>query len=711
MRLLFTLPTNATLEQLALVGSTAHACHPSVEALRDVKTVVIKPLVAGGNFPRRRVAILCGGGAGHEPAHAGFVADRMLSAAVSGAVFASPSSSQVFSAIEALARDGNDSDDSVDVLVLVKNYTGDRLAFGRAIERFKATARRPHSPRVDMVIVGEDCAIPIDRSRAGRRGLAGIIMVYKVAGELAARGASLNEVKAVAEAVAASVGTVGMALRDNGDTCELGLGIHGEQGYSVEPIMPIDLLAKTMVDMLVIPRDNMFSVHVDPSSHLVVMVNNLGSATDLETNAFLGIVLDYIKHSLPRLASIRIVVGRLMTSLHMHGLSLTLMTNAPEQILELLDAPAGPHCAWPGVTKLDIESFYSSTSSGQQSTRILPPAQALSETSVVLSDNESTIFQKCVSAAAKALISAEAKLTEYDVVSGDGDCGHTLTSGATAILGAVTTIPFCEPSAALATISRVLESSMGGSSGALYCILLDSASASWASQNDGSRREAWTSAFEAGVSAVMKYGRAEVGDRTMVDVLVPVLDALNTSSSDELIQNVRLAAEKGVEATAGMKSAKAGRASYVGSELTGVPDPGAAAVMIWTVLLCATIFAALALAAPVPDVEKRDPSGWCSYDSCSMDNPDRRRDAEPAIAALDARDPEPKPVAAPAADAAAVGERDPSGWCSYDSCSMDNPDRRDAAPAAAPPAKVAVDERDPSGWCSYDSCSMDNPDR
>lgn len=148
------------------------------------------------------MAIVSGGGAGHEPSHAGWVGAGMLSAAVSGSVFASPSMSEVLAAILHVTGPAG-------CLVVVKNYTGDRLNFGLACEHAKARGLG-----VEMVVVGDDCALP-DRGLGigGRRGLAGTVLVHKVAGAAAAAGATLAQVAAEARAAAASVGTVGVGLK------------------------------------------------------------------------------------------------------------------------------------------------------------------------------------------------------------------------------------------------------------------------------------------------------------------------------------------------------------------------------------------------------------------------------------------------------------------------------------------------------------------
>ena len=205
------------------------ACHPNITRLEGTAVLLRADVEA---VKASSVTLVSGGGSGHEPSHGGWLGAGMLTAAVCGGVFASPSVEAVLSAIRACAGPAG-------VLVIVKNYTGDRLNFGLACEQAKA-----EGIRCEMLIVGDDCAV-MERDEdkiAGRRGIAGTVFVHKCAGAAAAAGASLEQVLAVATAAEQSVGSVGVAL----DVCtlpgqpknerlgaadlEMGLGIHGEPG-------------------------------------------------------------------------------------------------------------------------------------------------------------------------------------------------------------------------------------------------------------------------------------------------------------------------------------------------------------------------------------------------------------------------------------------------------------------------------------------------
>ena len=223
--------------------------------------------------------MISGGGSGHEPAHAGFVG-QMLTAAVCGDVFASPSVDAVLAAI--LAVTGPQG-----CVLIVKNYTGDRLNFGLAAERARSIGLK-----VSMVVVDDDIALP---NIPQPRGLAGTLFVHKIAGALAAEGASLETITAVAERIIGNVKTIGLSL----DTCvvpgsekidripngcaELGLGIHGEAGIEQIDYAGVNAAVAVMVQKLAQSVDQ---------GDLVVLVNNLGGVSSLEMSIVANEIFD-----------------------------------------------------------------------------------------------------------------------------------------------------------------------------------------------------------------------------------------------------------------------------------------------------------------------------------------------------------------------------------------------------------------------------------
>jgi dihydroxyacetone kinase len=290
----------------------------------------------------QQVAVISGGGSGHEPAHAGYIGAGMLSAAVAGEVFTSPSSDTVFAAIKAVVGKPG-------ALLVVKNYTGDRLNFGLAAEM----ARAEGIP-VEMIIVDDDVALKGTVHATGARGLAGTVFIHKLAGAAAAEGRSLAALAAMGKAAIASLATMGVSFSagtspavgrpsfELGDgEMELGLGIHGEPGVQRTQLQPADELTETLLTEIL--RHGNFG----EEKRVAVMVNNLGATTEME----LAIVA---RHAAGFLASKRITVervyaGTFLSSLDMAGISLSVL-GLNEERLRLLDAAtAAP--AWPNAMK------------------------------------------------------------------------------------------------------------------------------------------------------------------------------------------------------------------------------------------------------------------------------------------------------------------------------------------------------------------------
>ena len=277
-----------------------------------------------------KVAVISGGGSGHEPAHAGFVGKGMLDAAVPGAVYTSPTPDQILEAIKA-------ADAGKGVLMVVKNYTGD-------VMNFEMAAEMADGIEVAEVITNDDVAVEDSLYTTGRRGVAGTIFVHKIAGAKAEAGASLAEVKDVAQKVIDNVRTMGVALKPSTipaagkpgfelgeDEMELGIGIHGEPGTSTEKLQPADAIVDHLLDKIL--NDN-----VDyAGSEVAVMVNGSGATPVMELYILNNRVNDVLTEKGIKVA--RTYVGNYMTSIDMAGASITLL-KLDDELKELLDAPA-----------------------------------------------------------------------------------------------------------------------------------------------------------------------------------------------------------------------------------------------------------------------------------------------------------------------------------------------------------------------------------
>ncbi len=487
-------------------------------------------------WDKSRVALVSGGGSGHEPAHAGFVGKGMLTAAVCGDVFASPSVDAVLAGILAVTGPAG-------CLLIVKNYTGDRLNFGLAAERARAFGRK-----VSMVIVDDDIALP-DLPQA--RGVAGTLFVHKIAGYLAESGADLGAVTEAAERVIAGTKTIGMSL----DTCtvpgsakenrippgmaELGLGIHGEPGVEQIGFKSAEQAVAAMIDKL-IPT-------LGDGPH-VALLNNLGGTSVLEMS-----VLAYELARSKLGPKIKLLVGpaAMMTSLDMQGVSISVyqLTDADEVALTAPTALA----AWPGCYAMTAAT-------------LLALPDGLTPIRAVASAHPATraFLTRCC----EIMMGMEHDLNALDAKSGDGDTGSTLAGAARALIGAMDRLPLADHTQLYRAIGQELSQTMGGSSGVLLAIFF--AAAGDASSSGMTMRDA----LRAGLERMQEIGGAQLGDRTMIDALQPALEALQYG-----LPAARVAARKGADQTATMKRAKAGRAAYVNAgNLEGHVDPGAEAV-------------------------------------------------------------------------------------------------------------------------------------
>ncbi len=493
-------------------------------------------VVIRADWDRSKVALVSGGGSGHEPSHAGFVGQGMLTAAVCGDVFASPSVDAVLAGILAVTGKAG-------CLLIVKNYTGDRLNFGLAAERARAFGLK-----VSMVIVDDDIALP-DLPQA--RGVAGTLFVHKIAGAMAEAGADLDAITAAARRVIDGAVSIGMSL----DTCtvpgspkedrisagkaELGLGIHGEAG-----IEQVDFSGARSAMQMVAEK---LLPYMGPGDH-VALLNNLGATTPLE----MSVLAEELARS-PLGDRVKWMIGPapLMTSLDMHGFSVSLLPVSAADAAHLA-APVAPP-AWPPLATLTPIA-----------TRPLPDGLAPIQPVPSPHPARRALLDRCCN----ALIACEVVLNALDAKSGDGDTGSTLAGAARALQSALDRLPLADPTQLYRAIGVELSQTMGGSSGVLLAIFFVAAGDASASGKD------WIGALSAGLDRVMQVGGAQPGHRTMIDALAPALAALPHG-----LPTAARAARQGADATATMTRAKAGRASYLSADkLAGFNDPGAEGV-------------------------------------------------------------------------------------------------------------------------------------
>jgi len=529
----------------AIEGMVISAPHGNLVRL-DIDPAI--RIVARADWDKSRVAVISGGGSGHEPAHAGFVGKGMLTAAVCGDVFASPSVDAVLNAIVAVTGDRG-------CLLIVKNYTGDRLNFGLAAEKAKR-----YGLKVEMVIVADDIALPDNKQP---RGIAGTALVHKIAGYAAEQGKSLSEVRDIARQASESVWSLGLAMEtcnlpgssDEDDRIqrgqvELGLGIHGEPGASTVDSHNSQKLIETLVAPLKAQAGD---------DRVAVLINNLGGVSALE----MALLTKELAHSALK-DQIAYLIGPapLVSSLDMKGFSLSLL-RLNETFEKAINA--------------DVQTV------GWQKPVPFAPMKTQRHNPVYnqleIEPSENPQVKTLVSTAARTLVDLENRLNALDAKVGDGDTGSTFAEGAREIIHLLEqgALPLNNTAQLLQLVGERLATVMGGSSGVLMSIFFTAAGQA---VHDG---KSLPEALLRGLNQMKHYGGADLGDRTLIDALQPALEALRDSGLDAAAS----AAKAGAAKTATMQTAGAGRSSYVNSEsLEGVTDPGAVAI--------AEVFTALA---------------------------------------------------------------------------------------------------------------------
>ena len=516
-----------------LIYSNQHNNLTRLDIDEHIRVVIRK------DWDKSKVAIISGGGSGHEPAHAGFVGKGMITAAVCGDVFASPSVEAVLNAIIHVTGEAG-------CLLIVKNYTGDRLNFGLAAEKAKKLGLK-----VEMIIVNDD--ISIENSKQPR-GIAGTVFVHKVAGYYAQQDASLEEVRNHAQRCNENVYSIGVAVtschipgeesedRIPPNKAELGLGIHGEPGIAEIDIDDCRDVVALMAEKLLVKTNG---------QKFALLLNNLGGTSPLEMSL---LTKDVVESSLGQDMSYLFGPQSFVTAIDMKGFSLSCVVLTDEIETALL-AP------------VMVESW----STGINVNDATPLKVNKASNSVEFVASESPVVEAVIDKICTTVIDLKAELNHLDALVGDGDTGSTFSSGALKVQQELNNknLPLADTQKLLEVIGEHLAMSMGGSSGILLSIFFTAAGTHFGQHHN------LPEALLNGLEQMKFFGGAKVGDRTMIDALEPAFLAFKNENLAAAI----VAAKAGAESTAQMLEAKAGRSSYLNSDsLEGVKDPGAVAV-------------------------------------------------------------------------------------------------------------------------------------
>ena len=541
-----------------------------------------------------KVSLISGGGSGHEPAHAGFVGKGMLDAAVCGDIFASPSQLQIYQAIKETAGNAG-------TLMIIKNYSGDMMNFKNA-----ARLAEEDGISVEYVKVDDDIAVQDSLYTVGRRGVAGTVLVHKVAGAAAEKGYSLKQVKAYAENAVLNTRSIGFAFTSctvpakgtptfsiAENEIEYGVGIHGEPGVSREAMMTADELSKRMTDSLV------KELGLSENDEVTVLVNGFGGTPLQELYLFLNStakILDEYKIKI-----YRSFAGNYMTSIDMSGASLTFMKMNSE-LKSLLDAesdaPAfkvnGP--VLPRNYEPFIPAYHTQSENTDQKNHTKGNAKVRQE--ILTVDN--MIF--IVDTMSECIIKNEVPFCELDAYAGDGDFGMSVSKGFRQLRREWNDIleeKVCDIGEFLDACSLIIMECCGGASGPIWGSAFRAAGKA-AKGKQKLTAEEFAVLLQEAVTGIQKTGEysfgrgAGVGDKTLIDALVPCADVWTENAGNktlkELFQLSADAAVNGAKMTEKIV-ARMGRAGTVGKRSIGYPDAGAFALgVIFSKIADALIF-------------------------------------------------------------------------------------------------------------------------
>jgi dihydroxyacetone kinase len=531
------------------------------------------------------VAVVIGGGSGHYPAFGGLVGPGLAHGAAMGNLFASPSSHQVESVIRS-------SEQGRGALLLYGNYAGDVLHFDEAQDTVRADG-------IDCrtVVVTDDIFSAGPDEHTKRRGIAGDLTVFKAAGAAAAAGYDLDDAERVARLANARTRSMGVAF--SGCTLPgadeplfsvpegrmaIGLGIHGEPGIEETGIPSADGLAELFVEQLLADAEIPDGVEVR-GARVVPVLNGLGSVKTEELFVVYARVADLLEEAGVTLVDPQ--VGEFCTSFDMAGASLTLFW-LDEELERLWGAPA------------DTPAFR--TGAFDQSALQPVDAREADEAEAVIPD-ASDASRRAASRVAAVLDAVHETVAEHadelgrlDAVAGDGDHGIGMLRGARA--AAARASAAVEQGAGARTVLRLAGEAWsdkgGGTSGALWGLILRAVGDALDDAGDEpATPEAISTGVGAARDAVMGHGKATVGDKTMVDALVPFADALAEriaagASLDDAWADASRAASEAADATAALKPGM-GRARSHGERSVGSADPGAVSLALITAAVGRTL--------------------------------------------------------------------------------------------------------------------------
>lgn len=561
--------------------------HPSLEL--DLHNRIIYRKTPKKN----KVALISGGGSGHEPAHAGYVGEGLLDAAVCGDVFASPSQIQVYQAIRKVQT-------SSGVLLVIKNYSGDMMNFQSA-----QNMAQEDGILVEHVKVDDDIAVQNSLYTVGRRGVAGTVFVHKIAGAAAEAGIALNEVKRIAQKAANKVKSFGFALNSctvpakGSPTFELGekeieygVGIHGEPGVERAPVQTSDALVQKMLTAITT------ELFLCEKEEVAVLVNGFGATPLMELYIIYHDVAKWLNE---RGITIKYaLVGNYMTSIDMAGASLSIL-KLDEELLHFLSAP----CDSPAFKQTHYHppvSFHTLQQDVIDREAVAYERSTNPSYGVITDQFTTQNMIYLVDSMAEVIIKNEIFFCELDSHAGDGDFGMSIAKGFKEIKHRWSDLSLIEDDIGLflEEVSLILMEHCGGASGPIWGAAFRSAG-KYANSKAGLTMPEFAHMMQSMVDGIQatgerSFGRgAEIGDKTLIDALIPAVQSWDDSAKNNLawsnaFKSAAEAAVQGAKSTE-LFAAKMGRAGTAGDRSIGYPDAGAHALgVIFTELSNMMVF-------------------------------------------------------------------------------------------------------------------------
>ena len=539
-------------------------------------------------LPLNTVKLICGGGSGHEPAHAGFVSPGMLTCAVCGDIFSSPSCANIIKAIEKTYTENG-------TILIVKNYTGDVINFSMACELFKSQGKK-----VEMLIVDDDISLTnlnetTENDFNKRRGLSGTVLLYKILGNLSFQGYNFDELILFGKNIIKSLYTIGVSLTTcippfskinkkelmNENEFELGLGIHGEKGKERIKYNSVDDVIEKIFNCF---ENNIKKEIYNEMKDVVIVINNLGSLTDIEMNIIIKCLFEYLfdsNNNKKKFNVVRIVFGKLMTSLDMKGFSITIFNlnendfikNNTNKILFSIDSKINSE-NWNVIQNPSMN--YINNIKNNIIIESKPEKKIFSE------ENKNNKTFNVINELFNFLLTKKEELNTLDKKVGDGDIGTGMFN---AISKSLLNLKYLDFNNDLKNcykqIAEDIGAGFGGTSGPLYMSFVLCGLQSIENKESENNIKNYLNALKEGSKMIMKVGKAKVGDRTMIDYLVPMSEMLekceNIDDLKKVFNDNRL---KLLEDIKKLKS-KRGRSSYLNGQEVGLDEPGCVLCDFW----------------------------------------------------------------------------------------------------------------------------------